>query len=121
MRSSQRGITFIGWVILLVPLAVLVYTAIQLTPVYYNYMRVARSLTQIATEYQDSSQISPQDVRNSLAKRFDIESIDSPSVKDIDIHREGEGWVAIADYEGSARLFANISIVVAFHKEVQLR
>jgi hypothetical protein len=121
MRSSQRGVTFIGWVFLLVPLAVLIYVAIRLTPLYLNYMRVARSLQQVATEFQDGSQFSPQDARNSLEKHFDIESIDFPTVKDIDIHREGEGWVAIADYEEPAPLFANVSLVVAFHKEVQLR
>jgi hypothetical protein len=121
MRSSQRGVTFIGWLFLLVPLAVLVYAAIRLTPVYLNYMRVARSLQQVASEQQAGGQLSPQDVRNSLEKHFDIESIEFPSSKDIDIHRDSEGWVAVADYEGVAPLFANVSIVVAFHKEVVLR
>jgi hypothetical protein len=121
MRSSQRGVTFIGWLFLLMPLAVLVYVGIRLTPIYLNYTRVARSLEQVADEYQDvSGQVSPVEVRKSLEKRFDIESIDFPTVKDIDIHREGEDWVAIADYEDAAHLFANVSITVAFHKEVQL-
>jgi hypothetical protein len=121
MRSSQRGVTFIGWLFLLIPLAVLIYAGIRLTPMYLNYMRVARSLTQTATEYEDGGQINPVEVRKSLEKRFDVESIDFPTVKDIDIRREGEGWVAIADYEEAAPLFANISLVVGFHKEVQLR
>jgi hypothetical protein len=120
MRSSQRGVTFIGWLFLLVPLAVLFYAGIRLTPLYLNYMRVARSLQQTATEYEDGGQINPQRVRNSLEKRFDIESIEFPNVKEIDIHRDGENWVAIADYEDGVPLFANISLVVAFHKEVQL-
>jgi len=120
MRSSQRGVTFIGWLFLLVPLAMLIYAGIRLTPMYLNYMRVARSLQQTATEYQDGGQINPIEVRKSLEKRFDVESIEFPDVKDIDIHRDGEGWVAIADYEDAAPLFANISLVVAFHKEVQL-
>ena len=121
MRSSQRGVTFIGWVFLLAPLAVLIYVAIRLTPVYLNYMRVARSLTQVATEYQDGSQINPGLVRNSIEKHFDVESIENPAAKDIDIHRDGENWVVVADYESVEPLFANISMVVAFHKEVQLR
>jgi hypothetical protein len=120
MRSSQRGVTFIGWLFLLVPLAVLFYAGIRLTPLYLNYMRVARSLQQTATEFQESDQVNPASVRNSLEKRFDIESIEFPNVKEIDIHRDGEHWVAIADYEDGVPLFANISLVVAFHKEVQL-
>ena len=121
MRKSQRGVTFIGWIFLLVPLGVLVYVGIRLTPVYLNYMKVARSLEQVASEYQGASQFNLQDVRASLEKHLDIESVDYPTVKDIDIHRDGENWVAVADYEGDAPLFANISVVVAFHKEVTLR
>jgi hypothetical protein len=120
MRSSQRGITFIGWLILLVPLAILVYAGIRLTPVYLNYVRVARSLSQTAMQYEGGGQVNPQDVRNTLEKRFDIESIEFPTSKDIDVHRQGDKWVMIADYEGVAPLFANVSLVVDFHREVML-
>jgi hypothetical protein len=120
MRSSQRGVTFIGWLFLLIPVALLVYVGIRLTPLYLNYVRVARSLQQTAQQFQDGGAITPQSVRNTLDKRFDIESIEYPTAKDIDIHREGEGWVMIADYTGEAPLFANISLVVDFHKEVEL-
>ena len=57
----------------------------------------------------------------SLEKHFDIESIDDPTTKDIDIHREGEHWVAIADYEDVAPLFGNVSLLVQFHKEVEVQ
>ena len=120
MRSSQRGVTFIGWLFLLIPVAILVYAGIRLTPVYLNYIRVARSMQQTAMQYQDGGQINPHEVRASLERRFDIESIEYPTSKDIDIHRVGEGWVMIADYEGEAPLFANVSIIVGFHKEVEL-
>ena len=120
MRSSQRGVTFIGWLFLLIPVAILVYAGIRLTPVYLNYFRVARSMQQTAMQFQDGGQINPQQVRTTLERRFDIESIAYPTSKDIDIHRVGEGWVMITDYEGVAPLFANVSIVVDFHKEVEL-
>ena len=121
MRSSQRGVTFIGWLFLLIPIAILVYAGIRLTPIYLNYFSVARSLEQTAMQFQDGGQINPTEVRTTLDKHFDIESVEFPTAKDIDIHRTGEDWVMIADYEGVAPLFANVSIVVDFHKEVELR
>jgi uncharacterized protein DUF4845 len=121
MRHSQRGITFIGWLFLLVPVAIVVYAGIRLTPMYLNYMRVAKSLTQTVTEVKSGSTTSPQDMRNTLAKHFDIESIEHPDVKDIDIHREGDHFVAIADYEDVAPLFGNISLLVQFHKQVEMQ
>ena len=52
MRHSQRGVTFIGWLFLLVPVAIVVYAGIRLTPIYLNYMRVAKSLSQVAQRGQ---------------------------------------------------------------------
>ena len=121
MRQSQRGITFIGWMILLVPIAIVVYAGIRLTPVYLNYMRVSKSLTTLASEAKSASTTNPVELRNTLAKHFDIDSIEHPDIKDIDIHREGDHWVAIADYEDVTPMFGNISLLVQFHKQVDMQ
>src|SRR6185312_17300410 len=44
MRRYQRGVTFIGWVILMVPMALVFYAGVRLTPVYLNYMKVRHTL-----------------------------------------------------------------------------
>ena len=118
MRHSQRGVTLIGWVVLLVPVAIVVYAGIRLTPIYLNYMRVAKSLSQIASEARGGDTTNATTLRNALEKHFDIESITVPATKEIDIHRENEHWVAIADYEEVAPLFSNVSLLVQFHKVV---
>lgn len=119
MRRAQRGVTFLGWLMLLVPVAVVVYAGIRLTPLYLNYLRVTRSLERLSDQ-QDAQDINAQSLRSSLDKSFDIETIQYPSTKDIDIHRDGDHWVAIADYQDLAPLFGNLSLVVQFHKEVDL-
>ena len=48
MRSKQRGVTLIGWILLLTPWAICGYVGIRLTPVYLNYMKVVRSMEQVA-------------------------------------------------------------------------
>ena len=50
MIRRQRGVTFIGWLILLIPVAIVGYVAIRLVPIYLNYMRVAHSVEQTAIE-----------------------------------------------------------------------
>ncbi len=120
MRHSQRGVTFIGWLVLLTPVAVVGYAAIRVVPMYLNYMRVAKSLTQLVTESNNSTPTADS-LRNSLGKHFDIESIEHPALKDIDIHREGEHWVAIAEYEDVAPLFGNISLLLQFSKQVEIQ
>ena len=121
MRKSQRGVTLIGWVILLAPVGVLVYAGIRLAPVYINYYRVVEALKQQAVDSKDESQINPEAVHHALEKRFDIGYVDHPSAKDIDVHRDGDHWVAVADYEDVAPLFWNVSLLVQFNKQVDLQ
>jgi len=120
MRKSQRGVTFIGWVFLLAPLAIVLYAAIRMTPVYLTYMSVSKIMEKVAKE-TEGAQINPAAIRVSLDKSFEIESINSPTSMDIDIRREGDHWVAIADYEEVAPLFGNVSLLTQFHKQVTLQ
>ena len=121
MRHSQRGITFIGWVFLLIPIAILVYCGIRIFPMYMNFLNVSKALTQVATQAKSASAISAQELKTSLEKNFDVQAIERPSPKEIEIHREGEHLTAIADYEDVAPIFANISLLLHFHKEVEVK
>jgi len=119
MRHSQRGITFIGWLVLLVPVAIVGYAGIRLTPIYLNYMRVAKSLAQTASEAKGES-ANAQSLRVSLEKHFDIEGIEHPAVSDVDIHRESDHWVVVTDYEDVVPLIGNVSLLVQFHKQADV-
>ncbi|HEX3836543.1 MAG TPA: DUF4845 domain-containing protein [Steroidobacteraceae bacterium] len=118
MIRRQRGVTFIGWLFLLIPVAVLGYVAIRLVPIYLNYMRVAHSVEQTATEMktEDVATLTPLLIRATLSKHFDIESITFPDVKDVTVTRDGSGWTLEAKFEDAAPLFGNISLVVDFDK-----
>ena len=122
MRHRQRGVTFIGWLFLLLAVAIVGYQGIRLTPIYLNYMRVAKSLDRLQDPTREvTGPTSAQSLRSLLGRSFEIESIEYPDLKDIDIHRDGEHWVAIADYDDAAPLFGELSLVVHFHKEVDLQ
>jgi hypothetical protein len=125
MRQSQRGVTFIGWLVLLVPVAIVGYAGIRLVPIYLNYQRVAKAISALGAEFEGAGPgaggASVARMREELEKRFDIEGIEHPAPKDIDIHREGEHWVAIVDYEDLAPMFGNVSLLVQFHKQVDMQ
>ncbi len=120
MYPKQRGITLIGWLFLIVPIAIVGYAGIRLAPVYLNYMKVVRSLEQTAKEHAGDESLTAAAVRNTLEKHFDIESVDFPAVKDVIVRREGQTWVEQSSYEDTAPLFANISLLVKFDKRVEI-
>jgi hypothetical protein len=120
MRNRQQGMTMIGWLLVMIPVAIVVYAGIRITPVYLNYYRVVRSLQQLGIESRDDAQRSVNSLRTSLDKRFDIEYVDHPKANQVEFTRVNGTWVATVDYEDLAPLFSNISLLAQFHKEVVL-
>jgi hypothetical protein len=122
MRSKQKGITFIGWILLLAPMAICAYAGIRIAPLYLNYMKVARSLEQVKAEWKGggSQGDSQAAVRTALEKHLNTESVDFPDVKDLKITRDGKSWVVNAAYDDQAPLFANIFILISFDKTVTI-
>jgi hypothetical protein len=120
MRKSQRGITVLGWLLLLIPIAIIGYALIRVAPIYLNYFRVVKVLEQTASENKGEA-VNPTEVHASLERRFNVEYVDTPDAKDVDVHRDGEHWVAIAKYEEVAPLFGNLSLLMEFNKQVELQ
>ena len=118
--GRQSGVTFIGWVFLLAPVAIVLYAVIRVWPLYYNYMKVAKALNGVASEFRDGEGVNPQALRNALDKHFDIDMVESPTSKDIKITRDGRAWVMEAEYEAQAPLLANVALTVTFDKTVRV-
>ena len=120
MRKYQTGITFIGWIILMIPVAIVFYTGVRLTPVYLKYMKVTQTLNSVATEVPNEG-ASAEGIRNVVRKHFQIDEVDYPSDKDLKIARDNGTWFIEANYDDQAPLFAGIAVLVTFDKKVKLK
>jgi hypothetical protein len=118
MRSRQRGATLLGMVTIIAILGFALYAGIRLTPLYLEYMAVARALEQTAKE--ESGATSPQTLRNSLDRRWTIETIDSIQPKDIEIKKSGSGFTMRAWYRAEVPFISNVSLVADFDKTVKV-
>jgi hypothetical protein len=121
MRNRQKGVTFLGWMVLLLPFAVMFYAGIRLTPIYLTYTKVSRTLTQMSHEFSGDAQVSAGALRVSLDKRLDIEGIDYPTADNITFVREDGVWVGEAKYEDEVPLFGDLFLVVKFDKVVPFK
>ena len=120
MRSKQAGVTFIGWILLFIPVAICGYSGLRLAPVYLNYMKVSKTLEQLKTEIKGTDAGNATVIRNTIQRHFDIENVSYPESKDIKVTRAGRDWVVSAAYDDQAPLFANMFILVTFDKSVTL-
>ena len=119
MRKRQLGVTAIGWLFLLTPFAVVVYAGIRLTPVYLNYMKVAKAMDQAGNELKAGG-VNAQSIRTAIDKHFEIDMVDYPTTKDMKITRDNGQWVVESSYDDDAPLFANVSLHVSFDKVVKI-
>jgi len=119
MRNRQLGVTAIGWLFLLTPLAVVVYAGIRLAPVYLNYMKVAKAMDQAGHELKAGG-VSAQSIRTAIDKHFEIDMVEYPTTKDMKITHDNGQWVVESNYDDDAPLFGNVSLHVTFDKIVKI-
>ena len=119
MRNRQMGVTAIGWLFLLTPLAVVIYAGIRLAPVYLNYMKVVKAMEGSVGELKAGG-VSPQSIRTAIDKHFEIDMVEYPTTKDMKITKDGASWIVESQYDDDAPLFANLSLHVTFDKKVKI-
>jgi|SRR3954451_7469422 hypothetical protein len=112
---NQRGVTMIGWVFLLAPMAVVLYAGIRVFPEYLNYYKVVTALKETATELKSDEALAPATILTAIQKRFDSGYVDDMDAKkDIAVAKADAGWTMTADYERVVPMFANVNLLLAF-------
>lgn len=118
--DRQAGITTIGFLILAVFIGLFAFAFIRLTPVYLNYLKVAGVLEGVHKEF-DGQGASLGALRESISRRFSVESVSQVTARDIKVTPNGSGYLVEAIYDQSAPFVGNISFTVHFDKKVQVR
>jgi hypothetical protein len=120
MRNRQQGVTAIGWLFLLTPFAIVGYAGIRLAPLYLNYMKVVRAIDNAASTAKGGAGAGDATaIRTAIDRHFEVDMVDFPTIKDIQVRREGGAWVIEAKYEDEAPLFGSVSLHVTFDKIVR--
>jgi hypothetical protein len=120
MRSKQKGMTFMGFAIIAAMVALLGFAGIKLTPVYLEHMKIKRILNDVKSRL-DGQNPTPQMIRSAIDKQINIEMIYDFKGKDFDIEKSAGGFTVAARYERAESFIANVSLLVSFDDEVEIR
>lgn len=120
MKKRQAGITTLGLVILVSFVGLFAFAGIRLTPVYLNYMKVVGVVDGVRNEF-DGTGASRAQIRSSISRRFDIESVGIITAKDVKVVKVDGGHEVAATYSHKSPFIANVSFVVDFDKRVLVR
>ena len=115
---KQRGVTMIGWIFLLTPMAIVLYALIRIGPEYMGYYKIATALEETASQLKSDESLNQQSILSAISRRFESGYVDNITAGDIAIKKGDKGWEMAADYEKTVPLFGNLHLLMVFQKTV---
>lgn len=120
--NKQRGMTLIGWVIVLGVIAFFATVVMRVFPMYQEYYNVVTIMEGMETELKDNK-LTKQQVWILLAKRFNTGYIKSVKKENVEILRGKNSphvTKVVIDYEVREPFIAQIDLIGHFHKEIDV-
>ncbi len=116
-RDKQRGITLIGFMLVLVILLSIGYLAMKLVPIYNEYHSVVTAMQKVAGT-PGVANMTPRQIKQLLHNNFYTSYVKSATDKDMSVTRKG-GYKLRVKYSVQEPIVANIDIVAHFdHSEL---
>lgn len=112
----QRGITFLGWMAILLLAISAGYVGIQIGPPYANYITLVGVVESVHEDrgLRDSPEA---DIRRALNTRMRLNEVDD--LRDVVTMRQPGGDVAFdIDYEVEKPLIGNVHLLLKFKKRI---
>lgn len=121
MRTThrQRGMTLIGFLIVLIVLAFFVLIIMKLFPVYSEYYAVRTSLRALQQEPGIAAK-SPEEVRELINRKWYISYVKTPTQKNVKVTRRGGQYLVNVAYERRGNLVYNLDYIASFDTSVSL-
>lgn len=107
MRAGQRGMGFIGTILMLIGIVLIAVGGMKLVPAYIEYFTIKEAVTAIGNSGEART---PQEIRNAFQRRADVDDIAAVQARDLTITKEDISFA----YEKRVPLFANVSVVIDF-------
>ncbi len=118
-RHYQKGMTAIGWLLVLALIAFFTLITLRLVPMYLEYAKVSSVLESLQEE-SGITRRSRAEIVSLVGRRFDVNDIRDLDPKLIKVSKDkGILTVSIA-YERREHLLANVDVVAAFDKKVEV-
>jgi len=118
--NREKGVTSLGFLILVVIGGLFAFAAIRLAPVYLNYMKVAGVINGVYDEF-DSQNPTLNSIRRSIGRRFEVESVSVITERQIKVTQDNGGFVVEAQYDHTTPFLGNLFFTVRFDKSILVR
>ena len=119
--TSQKGLTLIGFAIVLIVVGFFAYAAMKLIPVYTEYFGVVKSMKALQSQAGIET-ATIEDIRKKLNVNFDLQYVDENSIPEKNVQlitKDGQHKLRIF-YDKDLPFIYNIDLLVHFDNTVDL-
>jgi hypothetical protein len=115
----QKGMTAIGWLLVLGLIAFFTLITLRMLPLYLEYTKVASTLESLKEQPGITSQTKAQ-IIGIVSKRFGINDVKKVDPKKIKVSKDGGVLKVSIEYERREHLIGNVDVIATFDKEVKV-
>jgi uncharacterized protein DUF4845 len=121
LRNRQRGITFLGFAVLLGVVGFFAYAGMKLFPAYSEYYGVVKSMKQLQTE-PGIETASIEVIKQKLNVQFDLQYVDDNTVpaSGYKLNTQGGGHSLTLTWDKDIPFLYNVDFLVHFSHTVDL-
>jgi hypothetical protein len=112
--KKQQGLSFFGFIIVAMAVAMGLITAFKVVPTYIEYFNIKQA---ISTVVKQNSGAAPAVIRESYSKHAQISDIKAVNPEDLLVTQVGGSTIVTADYEKVVPLVGNVSLLFQFNVE----
>ncbi len=116
--KNQRGVTGIGWLIILGLIAFFVALGLKIYPIYWENYNIKYSLSSLE-KTQGISRMSRTQIRNLLLRKLDINNIRNIKKRNIKVNKRNGAAIIRVDYTVKVPLVGPLSLLAEFHEKVE--
>ena len=114
MKRKQKGMTLLGFVIVLAVVGFFAYVAMRLFPMYSEYYSVRSAMKGLANEQGIATQ-DPARIQDLFFRRLYISYSENVKKEHVKLRRVDNGWEMNVEYEVRRPLVGNLDVVGKFN------
>ncbi len=115
----QKGMTAIGWLLVLGLIAFFTLITLRLIPGYLEFAKVSSVLESLQNE-PGITRKTKTEIYRLIGKRFDVNDIFQVEPKQVKIAKDKDGLKISVNYERREHVIGNVDVVATFDKQVEV-
>lgn len=117
-RHSQKGLTLLGFIIVVVVVGMFALVGMRLFPIYSEYYNVVGAMENLKNQPEIATK-SPSQIKELFFRRLYVNYVESVERKNVLVSRTGGLHIRVK-YEVRRPMVGNLDVVASFDKKVPL-